>query len=264
MKRWASPLLVALALPLAGCATGPLSGGGGGESTARTLAELEEQIGDLQKKAAMNEAEIARLRRRVAELETGSGGSAARPAPRRQEQEPEARGERPGDEREVSPVEPPLLEEVDLDEPVPAPGEVPPGRPAPGGGSTPPVEEEVQALYDQGYSLYHQGRYLDAEATFQRFLQSHPDTELTDNAQYWIGEARYARRDYPGALAAFRETAARFPEGNKVPDALLKAGQCLEALGDVGGARESYREVVRRFPATGAAAAAQERLDLLP
>jgi tol-pal system protein YbgF len=105
---------------------------------------------------------------------------------------------------------------------------------------------------------------VDAEASFQRFLQANPKSELADNAQYWIGECRYARGDNRGALAAFRETVERYPEGNKVPDALLKAGQSLEALGDSDGARASYAEVVRRYAGTAAAAVAEERRAKLP
>ena len=122
-----------------------------------------------------------------------------------------------------------------------------------------PVSPATQALYDRGYSLYHQGHFVDAEASFQRFIQGNPKSELADNAQYWIGECRYSRNDLKGALAAFREVVERFPKGNKVPDAMLKSGQCLEGMGDVEGARVTYREVVRRFPATAAAAVAEER-----
>jgi tol-pal system protein YbgF len=126
------------------------------------------------------------------------------------------------------------------------------------------VTPAAQALYDRGYTLFHQGKYLDAEATFQQFLHSHPATDLTDNAQFWIGEARYARDDLRGALAAFRETVERYPAGNKVADALLKAGQCLEGLGDLEGARASYREVIERFPGSAAAAVGEERLEAMP
>jgi tol-pal system protein YbgF len=104
---------------------------------------------------------------------------------------------------------------------------------------------------------------LDAEASFQRFLQAHGDSDLADNAQYWIGEARFARGDHRAALAAFQETAARYPQGNKVPDALLKAGQSLEQLGDPEGARAAYRTVVERFASSAAAVAAEERLSRL-
>jgi tol-pal system protein YbgF len=126
------------------------------------------------------------------------------------------------------------------------------------------VTAEAQALYDRGYTLYHQGRYVDAESSFQRFIQSHPTTELTDNAHYWIGESRLARGDVAGALAAFRETVERYPDGNKVPDALLKVGEAMAALGDGEGAREAYQEVLRRFAGTTAAAVAEDRLRAIP
>ncbi len=122
----------------------------------------------------------------------------------------------------------------------------------------------VQALYDRGYTLYHQKHYVDAEASFQRFLQAEPHSELADNAQYWIGECRYSRGDMRGALAAFRETVERYPTGNKTPDALLKAGMSLESLGDKEGARNTYQEVLKRFPGTAVSAVAEERLAKLP
>jgi tol-pal system protein YbgF len=181
--------------------------------------------------------------------------------------------------REPAAVEEPI-EEVDIDLPESAPA--PPSRriplPAPAPVTPPaaqtesPGEESAgetlspanQVLYDRGYSLYYQGHFVDAETSFQRFLQANPASELADNAQYWIGECRYARNDLKGALAAFRETVERYPKGNKVGDAMFKAGQCLEGLGDIEGARVTYREVVRRFAGTSAAAAAEERRVKLP
>jgi tol-pal system protein YbgF len=123
-----------------------------------------------------------------------------------------------------------------------------------------PLDPRAQALYDRGYTLYHQGDYVDAETSFRRFLEGHGSSDLSDNAQYWIGECRLARDDLRGALAAFRETVNRYPDGNKVPDALLKTGDVLEKLGDEEGARESYREIQRRFPDSAAAIVASERL----
>jgi tol-pal system protein YbgF len=149
------------------------------------------------------------------------------------------------------------------------PNPAPTGPKAPG--AAPPAAQggaesgaATQALYDRGYTLFHQGRYVDAEASFQRYLQANPANELSDNAEYWIGECRYSRGDLRGALAAFRETVERYPDGNKVPDALLKAGQSLEGMGDVEGARVTYKEVIRRFAGSAAAVVAEERQAKLP
>jgi tol-pal system protein YbgF len=147
--------------------------------------------------------------------------------------------------------------------PVPAPA-IQPSSSAVLEGKREPVTPAVQALYDRGYTLYHQKHYVDAETSFQRFLQAEPNSELADNAQYWIGECRYSRGDMRGALAAFRETVARYPTGNKTPDALLKAGMSLETLGDKEGARNTYQDVLKRFPGTAVAAVAEERRAKLP
>ena len=125
------------------------------------------------------------------------------------------------------------------------------------------ISEDAQRLYDRGYTLFHQARYVDSEQVFREFVELHPTSDLADNAQYWIGECRFANRDLRGALSAFQETVNRHPNGNKVPDALLKTGQVLEDLGDVSSARQSYRELQRRFPDSAAAVVASERLNRL-
>jgi len=273
-------LLLAGALLGTGCTT---AGGSAEPRGATDLAELKQRIVELQRQARMSEVEIARLRERVAELEArlGDGGTdlSSRRATgtgaagesvgelRREDREPDAS---PPPSRAAG--EGPLLEEIDLETEEAAPDAVPRREaapspsppPPPAGPSGRPVTPEAQQIYDEGYTLYHRGRYLDAEATFQRFLRLYGNTDLGDNAQYWIGESRYARGDLRGALSAFRETIERYPRGNKVPDALVKAGQTLEALGDVEGARETYGEVLRRYPDSPTAAVAREHLDRLP
>ncbi|MDX1501143.1 MAG: tol-pal system protein YbgF [Thermoanaerobaculia bacterium] len=270
MSRRGGTAVALLALALAGCsATAPPFGRGprdGGD-----VAEMKRRIVELERQARVAQVEIERLRRQVAELRAGS--PAGRPGPGSAPQG-EAASPPPADPEEVDPPQPvdrePPVESSEialenrLEEPAvratpPAAAEAAPGPPA-----IAPVSAEAQALYDRGYTLYHQSRPADAEATFEEFIRRHGDTELADNAQYWIGEARFARRDVPGALAAFRETIERFPEGNKVPDALLRAGDCMAELGDEEGARALYAEVARLYPNTAAAAMAEERSAKLP
>ena len=255
------------------------------------VRELRQRVVEMQRQATVNQLAIDELRAQVASLEAALGvrrgsPSATRPAsPAPGSTAPAPRATRPSaPPAEPAPVRDDDLESEDLDEPAvpvtrpvttpptvpPPPADRPPAattRPSPSSqlpGSAPStIPAAGQALYDRGYTLYHQGRYVDAEASFQRFLQAHGDSDLGDNAQYWIGEARYARGDYRGALSAFQETASRYPQGNKVPDALLKAGQSLEQLGDPEGARAAYRTVVDRFAASAAAVAAEERLAAL-
>jgi tol-pal system protein YbgF len=251
-----------------GCATlrGPAETPAAAEPPRRAAAgEETEQVDELQRQAAMAAAEIRLLRQSLAALQVeverlASELDRATPPP-----------SLPGSSAvrfETSDLDPvtiqpspatPSPESPPRQEPREAPSAIVPARP-PVATPSAPVPADGQSLYDQGYTLYHQGRYVDAESSFQRFLQAHGGTELADNAQFWIGESRFARQDHRGALAAFQEVVDRYPDGNKVGDALLKAGDCLARLGDVSAAMERYREVLERFPGSAASVMAEERL----
>lgn len=282
LRRPASALAAALLagpLLLAGC-SGTMSSLSGTDDVASDVREIKQRLLEIQRQTTMTRVQLEELRKRVEALEAATGTQPPPAARRRPPATPGSAAARPTPSTAAEPDLPPVddpgeaqVEETDLaaledppDRPAPARPMTAEPEPEPGApdAGTAPVSADGQALYDRGYTLYHQGRYLDAEATFQRFLQGHGDTDLADNAQYWIGEARFARGDTSGSLAAFREVVSRYPRGNKVADALLKAGQCLERLGDAESARASYREVVERFPGSAARAVAEERLAALP
>jgi tol-pal system protein YbgF len=239
---------------------------------------MKRRILDLQEKAAMTEVEMERLREQVARLEArprvetpiSEVDVVERPVVESSWQGTNAQPESVLEESDL-----PLVQESPvMQQPTAEQAELTPSTTGAAAGDSTrasgspestvaiePVVPAAQALYDRGYTLYHQGRYLDAESRFQRFLQAYPRTDLSDNAQFWIGESRYSRGDISGALSAFRETLQQYPDGNKVPDALVKEGDCLAGMGDRDGARQSYEEVVRRFPGSAAAVMAGERID---
>jgi tol-pal system protein YbgF len=255
--------------------------GGRSRLVDQEIAALKSRVVELQRQATVDKVEIDRLRQKLGALE--------------ERVESEARERAAAAERATAPrgltqetVPPPrkveVIEVSDLEEPLEeeaaAEASATPGDAAPPDSLEPPAAESAdaassapatttritnaaQAVYDQGYSLYHQGRYVDAEETFQRFLAAYGQTDLGDNARYWIGECRLARDELQSALAAFRETVREYPQGNKSPDALLRAGEVLERLGDSDGARASYREVGRRFPESPASEVATRRLERL-
>jgi tol-pal system protein YbgF len=283
--RQASPRSLAPFLVLALCAIGPSQtqspAYAANDRQSEKIAELERRVIELQKLATVSVVEIARLRDRVIDLENelrlereARAAALSRPGP--VVDEVPIRVGRSGSIVEEDLDEPrPVMRTVDTvapPAPVPDPEPVSAGRvevtpstvaQAPAGEGL-PVSPAGQEVYDQGYTLYHQGQHVEAEAAFQRFLAAYGDTELADNALYWIGESRYSRGDYRGSLAAFREAVERYPRGNKVPDALLKAGAALEKLGDHAGARQSYRDIQRRFPDSATALVAAERIARLP
>lgn len=258
-----------LLLSAVGCGGGlvgsPATGGA-------EMAELERRNVELRRQVTMSELEVARLREEIATLRRELEAARAPRPPR--ERTPRAVAEGPVAE----PILGAPIEETELDDseapiaaqvtppaaPTVAPTAAPP-RPEPAAGP-PPVaaSDEALALYDESYIQFHEKRYAEAEAGFRRYLELYPETDLADNARFWIGESHYARSDYAAALEAFMATVELHPQGNKVADALLKAGKCLEALGRREEAKQTYHEITDRFPTSVAAAAARERLEELP
>jgi tol-pal system protein YbgF len=116
------------------------------------------------------------------------------------------------------------------------------------------------ASYENGLRLLRDGRPAEAERELAAFALASPDSDLADNAWFWIGESRLARGDAEGALTAYRDAIDRYPDGNKVPDAMFKLGVAFEAAGDPAAAREAWGELLRRFPGSTAAERARERL----
>ena len=235
------------------------------EGVRAELEQLEERMRQLEQQITESGSESSLLRERIAELESAleevRAAATAPPPP--------------------VPFEPPtparvqVLEVTELDD---APRDAPPvesdaaaePRAEPGASAagdetsaSATVAETGQELYDRSRDKYLNRDYVEAEQGFQRFLDDFPDTDLSDNALYWIGECRFARGDDRGAMAAFQTMLHEYPLGNKVPDALVKVGRTLERLGDVEGAKRRFREVTRRFPDSEPARLATESLSRL-
>lgn len=124
-----------------------------------------------------------------------------------------------------------------------------------------PVERK--AIYDNAYLDLTQGNYRLALLGFRDYLDRSPDSDLSDNAQYWIGEAYYAQREYRTAIEEFREVERSYPRGDKVPAALLKIAYSYIQLGDRDAARDTFRDLMNRYPTTDEAAQAREKIRTL-
>lgn len=136
----------------------------------------------------------------------------------------------------------------------PAPG--PAGTPSPAAASTIGPRE----MYQQAYSDFARKNYELSIQGFQEYLRLYRDTELADNAQYWIGECLQAQSKYEDAVNAFNALLRDFPASDKIPDARYKKGVALDALGRKSQAVLEYRFVVERFPGSPAARLAREKL----
>jgi tol-pal system protein YbgF len=114
--------------------------------------------------------------------------------------------------------------------------------------------------YQAAFELLKEQRYEPAALAFQQFLISYPDSQLADNAQYWLAESFYVTDQFENALKEFQVVINKHPRSRKVPDALLKIGYSNYELERYDAARTSLGMVQSEYPDTTAARLAEQRL----
>ena len=137
---------------------------------------------------------------------------------------------------------------------------VPP--PVTGEGGAPPaiLTTDPEALYQTAYNDYLRGSWDLAIREFQVYLDHFPETELADNAVYWIGESYYRQRKFRQAIEQFDQVLNRYPRGDKVPSAALKKGYAHLELGERSQGVVQLQYVLRQFPGSDEANLAAQRL----
>ena len=119
---------------------------------------------------------------------------------------------------------------------------------------------DPESAYNAAYADLSAGRYDLARQAFGEYLKHYPDTERSDNAQYWVGECLYATGDFDGSIAEYAKVSERYPKGDKVAAALLKTGYAHARMNRPEEAKKSFRQVVLRYPKSDEARLAKERL----
>ena len=125
------------------------------------------------------------------------------------------------------------------------------------------VSTRTGDLYKNAYETYQKGDYEGSRRKFEAFLKQYPNTELSDNAQFWIGETYYAKKDYEKAILEYEKAIAKYPEGDKIPAALFKQALAFLELGDKANGRNLLRRVMDRYPESEQAEMAKRRLDAI-
>jgi tol-pal system protein YbgF len=116
-------------------------------------------------------------------------------------------------------------------------------------------------LYKDAYETFQKGNLEGARRKFEVFLRQYPNTELSDNAQFWIGETYYLKKDFEKAILEYEKAIAKYPEGDKIPAALFKQALAFLELGDKTNGRNLLRRVMERYPHSDQAEMAKKRLE---
>ncbi len=115
-------------------------------------------------------------------------------------------------------------------------------------------------VYDAAFRDFTRGSFTLAREGFQEFLDRYPETDLADNARYWVGETWYAQGNYREAVDHFDAVLRQYPEGDILPAALLKASNCRFELAEEDRALEGYRRLMEEYPESDEAFIAQHKI----
>lgn len=206
------------------------------DSVESDLRVVQENQNDAAQRVSVLDDKMDALYRRQAQIETAppmpsAGGAAA-----------------------IEPVDPGSVES----ESVADRGEAPAASSAP---TEPLVDPEE--IYQSARADYGRGSYDMALSGFQEFLRKFPDSELSDNAQYWVGECQESAGRLDDALRAYDEVLTRWPEGDKAPDAGYKKGLALLELNRTAEGIIQLQKVKDTWPDAPAGRLARTKLQAL-
>jgi TolA-binding protein len=109
---------------------------------------------------------------------------------------------------------------------------------------------------------YQDGKYGDAEKTYQRFMDEYPKHAMLGAALYGKGAARESQGDYAGAINLYQH-AAETTGGSHVFAARFAVARCLEATQQWKRARQNYEDLIAAAPNSPWAERAHSRILVL-
>ena len=118
-------------------------------------------------------------------------------------------------------------------------------------------------VYNAAYNDYLMGNYDLAIAGFTDFLSTYPESELTDNALYYMGVAYQSQRQYERAIQAFDQVINLYPKADKTPIAYYKKARALQELQKNLEAVQVLKRLLIVFPDSQEATLAKEELEAL-
>lgn len=123
------------------------------------------------------------------------------------------------------------------------------------------IKNRMGDLYKEAYETFQKGEFEKARKKFEAFLKQYPNTELSDNAQFWIGETYFLKKDFEKAILEYEKVILKYPNGDKVPAALLKQGLAFLELGDKTNGLNILRRVIKNYPQSEQAEVAKKKLE---
>ena len=125
-----------------------------------------------------------------------------------------------------------------------------------------PRSEELD-LYDTSMASFKEGKYEDAMKGFEALIEKYPNSDRSDNAQFWIGECYMGLKQYEKAILAYQEVIKKYPKGNKVPSAMLRQAIAFLEINDKTSTRLLLNKIINKYPNSSEAQIARKKLETL-
>ena len=130
------------------------------------------------------------------------------------------------------------------------------------------IPENPEELYRYGLDAYYKGKIQEAREIFERFIKRFKDSELYDNALFWIGQTYYTEGRYDKAVKIFDRLINECKTGkildcNKMPTAMLKKGFAFLKMGETNKAKTVFTGLIKNFPDTEEAEIAKKKLEVV-
>ncbi len=134
--------------------------------------------------------------------------------------------------------------------------------------SDPELEKKLkknteQGLYDFAKKLFDDGEKENARIQFENFINKYPDSDNSDNAQFWIADSYYDEKWFEKAILEYQKVLEKYPNSNKLVAARLKQGYAFAELGEKANARLMFQELLKKHPDSKEAQYAQKKLKTL-
>lgn len=118
-------------------------------------------------------------------------------------------------------------------------------------------------VFDAAWADYTRGDYAIARDGFQEVVDRFGQSELADDAEYWVAETWYAQREFAQARDGFDAVITNHPTSDVIPAAMLKLGYALIETGDPDRAVEVLRDLQSSHPESDEALIAGHKLSTL-
>lgn len=105
-----------------------------------------------------------------------------------------------------------------------------------------------RALLLAASEFFTLGKYDEARAKFQGFLQEHPDSPFAGQAALGIASCMEAQGKIDDAMNAYRNAADRYQTPNVAPQARLALARLYQTQGKLMETRNQLEEIVKNYP----------------